>query len=87
MAELLNYRLLVDGFPSITQGLGPRPWPKAKKGLVKGQKRIGQRPKRPWPKAKKALAKGQSPPQELEVSPRSGLYLLVNDIFTICPTS
>ena len=26
---------------------------------------------------KKALAEGQSPPQELEVSPRSGLYLLV----------
>ena len=30
-----------------------------------------------WPKAKNALAEGQSPPQELEVSPRSGLYLLV----------
>ena len=27
--------------------------------------------------AKKASAKGRSPPQELEVSPRSGLYLLV----------
>ena len=30
-----------------------------------------------WPKAKNALAEGQSHPQELEVSPRSGLYLLV----------
>ena len=28
-------------------------------------------------KAKKALAEGRSPPQELEVSPLSGLYLLV----------
>ena len=28
-------------------------------------------------RAKKALVKGQSPPQELEVSQRSGLYLLV----------
>ena len=28
-------------------------------------------------RAKKALAEGRSPPQELEVSPRSGLYLLV----------
>ena len=28
-------------------------------------------------RAKKALAKGQSPPQELEVGPRSGPYLLV----------
>ena len=26
---------------------------------------------------KKALAKGRSPPQELEVGPRSGPYLLV----------
>ena len=31
----------------------------------------------PWPRAKNALSKGQSPPQELEVSRRSGLYLLV----------
>ena len=30
-----------------------------------------------WPKAKNALAEGQSPPQELETSPRSGLYILV----------
>ena len=30
-------------------------------------------------RAKKASAEGQSPPQELEVSPRSGLYLLVVD--------
>ena len=29
------------------------------------------------PKGKKASAESQSPPQELEVSPRSGLYLLV----------
>ena len=36
-----------------------------------------RRPKKDWPKAKKSLAEGQSPPQELEVSPRSGLYLLV----------
>ena len=28
-------------------------------------------------RAKKASAKGRSPPHELEVSPRSGLYLLV----------
>ena len=28
-------------------------------------------------RAKNALAEGRSPPQELEVSPRSGLYLLV----------
>ena len=56
MAELLNYRLLVDGFPSITQGIGPRPWPKA---LAEGQKRIGQRPKKDWSKAKKGLVKGQ----------------------------
>ena len=33
-----------------------------------------------WPKAKNALAEGQSSPQELEVSPRSGLYLLVDNI-------
>ena len=44
--------------------------------LAEGQKRIGRRPKKNWPKAKNALAEGQSPPQELEVSPRSGLYLL-----------
>ena len=31
-------------------------------------------------RAKKALAKGQSPPQELEVGPRSGSYLLVQPI-------
>ena len=30
-------------------------------------------------RAKKVLSKGQSPPQELEVSPRSGLYLLVEN--------
>ena len=29
------------------------------------------------PKGKKSLGLGRSPPQELEVSPRSGLYLLV----------
>ena len=29
------------------------------------------------PKGKKSLGLGQSPPQELEVSPHSGLYLLV----------
>ena len=28
-------------------------------------------------RAKKSSVEGQSPPQELEVSPRSGLYLLV----------
>ena len=28
-------------------------------------------------RAKKTLAKGQSPPQELEESPQSGLYVLV----------
>ena len=28
----------------------------------------------------KALAEGQSPPQELEVSPHSGLYLLVTNL-------
>ena len=49
--------------------------------LAKGQKRIGRRPKKNWPKAKNALAEGQSPPQELEVSPRSGLYLLVYIFF------
>ena len=47
------------------------------KPFAKGLKTIGQRPGRPWPKATKPLAEGQSPPQELEVSPRSGLYLLV----------
>ena len=47
--------------------------------VAEGQKRIGQRPRKSWPKAKKALAKGQSPPQELEVSLSSGLYLLVNN--------
>ena len=46
-------------------------------GLGQRQKRIGQRPRKNWPKAKNALAEGQSPPQELEVSPRGGLYLLV----------
>ena len=40
------------------------------KALAEGITRIGQRPK-------KALAKGQISPQELEVIPRSGLYLLV----------
>ena len=30
------------------------------------------------PKGKKASAEGQSPPQELEVGPRSGRYLLVH---------
>ena len=30
-------------------------------------------------RAKKASAKGRSPPQELEVGPRSGPYLLVNN--------
>ena len=34
-------------------------------------------PNKDWPKAKKALAEGQRPPQELEVSPCSRLYLLV----------
>ena len=29
---------------------------------------------------KKASAEGQSPPQDLEVSPRSGLYLLLRII-------
>ena len=29
-------------------------------------------------RAKKSLAEGRSPPQELEVGPRSGPYLLVN---------
>ena len=42
---------------------------------------LGRRPKRDLPKAKNALAKGQSPPQELEVSPRSGLLLLVCIMF------
>ena len=32
-------------------------------------------------RAKKASAEGRSPPQELEVSPRSGLYLLVQIIY------
>ena len=49
--------------------------------LDKGQKRIGQRPRKNWPKAKIALAEGQSPPQELEVSPRRGLYFLVLYIY------
>ena len=44
---------------------------------AKGQKRIGRRPRKSWPEAKNALAEGQSPPQELEVRPRSVLYLLV----------
>ena len=47
------------------------------KRIVQRPKRIGGRPKRLWLKAKKALAEGQNPPQELEVRPRSGLYLLV----------
>ena len=34
-------------------------------------------------RAEKALAKGQSPPQELEVSPHSGLYLIVIIIIII----
>ena len=33
------------------------------------------------PRAKKASAEGRSPPQELEVSPHSGLYLLVYLVF------
>ena len=43
-------------------------------------------------RGKKALAEGRSPPQELEVGPRSGPYLLVLYIFlllctvTIIPT-
>ena len=40
------------------------------KALAESQWDLGRRPIRPWPKA-------QSPPQELEVSPRSVLYLLV----------
>ena len=43
-------------------------------GLAEGQGKN-------WPKAKNALAEGQSPPQELEVSPRSGLYLLVDSYY------
>ena len=35
-------------------------------------------------RAKKASAEGRSPPQELEVSPRSGLYLLVQLIIWCC---
>ena len=38
---------------------------------------LESRPNKDWPKANKASAKGQSPLQELEVSSRSGLYLLV----------
>ena len=47
--------------------LDSRPWPKAKQGLAKGQKALAE--------GQKALAEGQSPPQGLEVSPRSGLFL------------
>ena len=50
--------------------------------LAEGQTRIGRRPRKNWPKAKNALAKCQSPPQELEVSPRSGLYLVVANNIT-----
>ena len=51
--------------------------------LAEGQKKIGRRPKKSWSKAKNALAEGQSPPKELEVSPRSWLYLLVNNIYLL----
>ena len=43
--------------------------------MAEGQERIGRTPRNNWPNAKNALAKGQSPPQELEVSPRSNVYL------------
>ena len=38
---------------------------------------------RPWPKAKEGSPEGQSTPQELEVSPHSGLYLLVDQYSVI----
>ena len=38
-------------------------------------------------RAKKALAEGRSPPQDLEVGPRSGPYLLVYDIYALCNIS
>ena len=38
---------------------------------------LGQKPTIDWPNAKNTLAAGQSLAQELEVSLRSGLYLLV----------
>ena len=44
---------------------------------------LDRRPKKDWPKPKKALAEGQSPPQQLEVSQRSGLYLLVRNIVVV----
>ena len=44
-------------------------WPKISENSIKSPT-FAQR-------AKKAPALGRSPPQELEVSPRSGLYLLV----------
>ena len=45
------------------------------KFLAEGQKALAE--------GQKALAEGQSPPQEQEVSPRSGLYLLVLYTFLI----
>ena len=44
------------------------------KNYQKWAKTAGRRPKKAW-------AEGQSPPQELKVGPRSGLYLLVHVIF------
>ena len=53
---------------TLTHGINfdSRPWPKEKQGSAK---------------AKKAFAQHQSPPQELDVSNGSGLYLLVLNIY------
>ena len=64
MSELLNFGVNFE----LLLNLG---------GFTPNTSRPCRRLKKDWPKAKKALAVGQSPPQELEVSPCSGLYLLV----------
>ena len=49
-------------------------------GHQKLQKKNGQKQHNNlffWPKGKKSLSQRPSPPQELEVGPRSGPYLLV----------
>ena len=70
------YKIRLKALAEGQTRIGQRPnkdRPKAKQRSAKDQKGLSQRSNKDWPKAKKALAEGQSPPQELEVSPRSGL--------------
>ena len=62
-------KLGTDGHPVTKVTTGHQKWPKmGQNSIIRSF--FARR-------AKKASAEGRSPPQELEVSPRSGLYLLV----------